>query len=95
MQIKVTIGRGSAGDGYWVGERRGARGERRFEREREVTRTSACKAAALALLNNPIMLEYLREYFECDEEWSVFDKEWPQRGVRTAGQMAGIYETIR
>ena len=64
-------------------------------REREVTRTSACKAAALALLNNPIMLEYLREYFECDEEWSVFDKEWPQRGVRTAGQLAGIYETIR
>ena len=35
MQIKMTIGRGSAGGGYWVGERRGARGERRFERERE------------------------------------------------------------
>ena len=76
-------------------------------RDREVTWTGACKARALALLDNPITLKYLREYFEflgsqklfyckvCDEEWAVFDKEWPQSGVRTAGELAGVCETIK
>ena len=71
-------------------------------RGREVTRTGACKARALALLDNPITLEYVCEYFEflasqklscckvCDEEWPVFDKEWPQSGVITAGELAGV-----
>ena len=47
----------------------------------------ACKAPALAQLDDPTTLEYLREYFEflasqklfyckvCGEEWPVFDKE--------------------
>ena len=76
-------------------------------RDREVTWIGACKARALALLDNPITLKYLREYFEflasqklfyckvCDEEWPVFDKEWPQSGVRTAGELAGVCETIK
>ena len=67
----------------------------------------ACKAPALAQLDDPTTLEYLREYFEflasqklfyckvCDEEWPVFDKEWPQTGVRTAGELAGVCETIK
>ena len=67
----------------------------------------ACKAPALAQLDDPTTLEYLREYFEflasqklfyckvCDEEWPVFDKEWPQSGVRTAGELAGVCETIK
>ncbi len=66
-----------------------------------------CKAPALAQLNDPTTLEYLREYFGflasrrlfyckvCDEEWPVFDKEWPQTGVRTAGALAGVCETIK
>ena len=76
-------------------------------RDREVTWIGACKARALALLDNPITLKYLREYFEflgsqklfyckvCDEEWPVFDKEWPQSGARTAGELAGVCETIK
>ena len=67
----------------------------------------AGKAPALAQIDDPTTLEYLREYFEflasqklfyckvCDEEWPVFDKEWPQTGVRTAGELAGVCETIK
>ena len=52
------------------------------------------------------MLEHLREAFSflgsmrlhycenCDEEWPVFDAEWPQSGVETAGPKAGFSETI-
>ena len=67
----------------------------------------ACRVPALGQLDDPTTLEYLREYFEflasqklfyckvCDEEWPVFDKEWPQTGVRTAGELAGVCETIK
>ena len=68
---------------------------------------ACCKAPALSQLDDPIILEHLRAYFEflgsqrllhckvCDEEWPVFDNEWPQAGVRTAGAMAGECETIK
>ena len=68
---------------------------------------ACCKAPALSQLDDPIILEHLRAYFEflgsqrllyckvCDEEWPVFDMEWPQAGIRTAGAMAGLCETIK
>ena len=61
---------------------------------------------ALALLDDPVSLQRLREYFEflqshrlhycatCDEEWGVFDREWPQGGVATAGVKAGASECL-
>ena len=66
-----------------------------------------CKIPALGQLDDPTTLEYLNQYFEflasqklfyctdCDEEWPVFVKEWPQTGVRTAGELAGVCETIK
>ena len=62
---------------------------------------------ALALLDDPVSLQRLREYFEflqshrlhycatCDEQWGVFDREWPQAGVATAGEKAGTSECIK
>ncbi len=70
----------------------------------EATNTR-CPAAAQ--LDDPAVLGYLRESFEflgsarlhyceiCDEEWPVFDGEWPQSGVRTCGPSAGRCETIK
>ena len=61
----------------------------------------------LEQLDDPTVLGHLREYFEflgsarlfhckvCDEEWPVFDREWPQAGVTTAGALAGVCETIQ
>jgi hypothetical protein len=57
--------------------------------------------SALNSLNDEKNLAYAREAFEfldssrlfhchnCDEEWLVFDQEWPQGGVEFAGSMAG------
>jgi hypothetical protein len=62
--------------------------------------------SALDQLDDPTALDNMQEYFEflasarllhckvCDEEWPVFDKEWPKVGVRTAGALAGKCETI-
>ena len=62
------------------------------DRKFEVT-NARCPAAAQ--LDDPTVLGYLRESFEflgsarlhyceiCDEEWPVFDGEWPQSGVPT------------
>ena len=61
---------------------------------------------ALAQLDDPVSLQRLQEYFEflqshrllycatCDEEWGVFDREWPQGGVATAGKKAGESECL-
>ena len=64
------------------------------------------QAPALKMLNDPDALAYVRAAFEflgssrlhycenCDEEWLVFDQEWPQAGVSFAGPKAGKCETI-
>lgn len=60
------------------------------------------QSPALAQLDDPTVLGHLRDYYEflgsaelfyckvCDEEWPVFDREWPQAGVDTAGELAGV-----
>ena len=61
---------------------------------------------ALASLHDPVGLAHVRaanEYLDsarlmhcrnCDEDWVVFDAEWPQAGVEWAGPLAGKCETI-
>ena len=61
---------------------------------------------ALRTLNDPKSLQHVINSFEflsslrlhyctnCDEEWPVFDAEWPQTGVPWAGSKAGKCETI-
>ena len=63
-------------------------------------------APALRTLSDPQALGYVIETFEflsslrlhyccnCDEEWPVFDAEWPQTGVPWVGPKAGRCETI-
>ena len=63
-------------------------------------------APALRTLNDPKSLQPVILQFEflsslrlhyctnCDEEWPVFDAEWPQTGVPWAGSKAGKCETI-
>ncbi len=74
---------------------------------REDSAASARKAPALGQLDDPATLQHLTTYFQflgsqrlfhctvCDEEWPVFDSEWPQAGVATAGALAGICETVK
>ena len=57
-------------------------------------------------VDDPDGLRYTRDLYEyldsarlhycwnCDEEWLVFDENWPQHGVAFAGPMAGKCETI-
>ena len=64
------------------------------------------KCPALKQLNDPVSLAHTRAAYEfldtlrlhhcqnCDEEWPVFDGEWPQGGVACAGPRAGKSETI-
>ncbi len=64
------------------------------------------EAVALASLSDPTCAAYARASFEyldsarlhycenCDEEWVVFEAEWPQGGVEWAGPLAGRCETI-
>ena len=64
------------------------------------------RSDALSSLKDPTYLAYAREAFHyldsgrlfhcrnCDEEWLVFDQEWPQGGVGWAGPLAGKCETI-
>ena len=61
---------------------------------------------AIAQLNDPAVLEILRKTYEylgsarlhycenCDEQWPVFDGQWPKAGVICAGSRAGVCETI-
>ena len=61
---------------------------------------------AIEKLNDPIVLSHLRAAYtflgsarlhyckNCDEEWVVFDEEFPQSGVSCAGTLAGQCETI-
>ena len=61
---------------------------------------------ALRSLNDPVALSCVRVMYEflatlrlhycsnCDEEWPVFDGEWPQSGVAWTGPKAGRCETI-
>ena len=61
---------------------------------------------ALRTLDNPSTLQYVIDAFEylssirlhycynCDEEWPVFDGEWPQSGVKWVGPKAGKCECI-
>ena len=61
---------------------------------------------AIAKLNDPAVLEILRNTYEylgsarlhycenCDEQWPVFDGQWPNAGVICAGSRAGDCETI-
>ena len=70
------------------------------------TGTGQEPSPALARLHDPLSLQRLQEYFEflqshrlhycatCDEEWGVFDREWPQGGVATAGAKAGASECL-
>ena len=63
-------------------------------------------APALRTLNDPNALQHVIDAFEflaslrlhycsnCDEEWPVFDTEWPQTGVAWVGHKAGKCETI-
>jgi len=62
---------------------------------------------ALRSLNDPHLLDHVRNAYvflasarllhceNCDEEWVVFDAEWPQAGVPFAGPKAGSCETIK
>ena len=62
---------------------------------------------ALRTLDDPSSLQYVIEAFEylssirlhycrnCDEEWPVFDGDWPQSGVAWAGPKAGSCECIK
>ena len=62
-------------------------------------------APALRTLNDPKALQHVIDAFEflgslrlhhcvsCDEEWPVFDTDWPQTGVAWVGHKAGKCET--
>ena len=64
------------------------------------------RSPALAQLDDPVVLQYLREAYEflasadlhychnCDEEWVVFEADWPQGGLACAGPKAGKCETM-
>ncbi len=61
---------------------------------------------AMRQLNDPTALALLRAMYEflasanlhhcrnCDEEWVVFNAQWPQAGAGCAGPRAGYCETI-
>ena len=63
-------------------------------------------APALRTLNDPEALQHVIDAFEflrglrlhycnnCDEQWPVFDTQWPQSGVAWVGHKAGKCETI-
>lgn len=65
-----------------------------------------CAVPAYKMLHDPEGLALVREMYEflasvrllhctnCDEEWPVFDKDWPQAGVACAGPKAGRCETV-
>ena len=68
--------------------------------------SEASYSPALLTLQKPSTLQYVIEAFEylssirlqycynCDEEWPVFDGEWPQSGVKWVGPKAGKCECI-
>ena len=65
------------------------------------------RCPAAAQLDDPTVLGYLRDSFTflgsarlhyckiCDEQWPVFDGEWPKSGELTCGPLAGKCETIK
>jgi hypothetical protein len=70
------------------------------------TMGGASQGKALDSLRDPHALAILKTYLEfmasdrlhhcpnCDEEWPVFDAEWPQTGVELAGPKAGTPPTL-
>ena len=76
------------------------------ERTGPASATPGSKPSALKSLDREVDLAYVREAYEflgsarlhycvnCDEEWVVFENEWPQSGVNLAGPKAGKCETI-
>ena len=60
---------------------------------------SARDGRSLSVPSRPILLFFpfadrLHYCACCDEEWLVFDREWPDQGVSCAGMRAGECETI-